>query len=310
MERLWSVIQVVLPVISALVLGWAVRRKCIMTERGMSEMKNLLVNICLPAVLFSTFCNMRFSWREAVLFFTMAGVTLIAFLLGFAARRILGMEQPVSPWLCTTIEGGSIGYALFILLFGQENLYHLALLDAGNALVQWSLVMSLLAAKMGGQKSRKETLRSLVTPINTAIVLGLLFSVTGWGARLAAGGGGKALLSALEFIGTPVSALIMMSVGFGMTFAHVDWKETGKAVAARACIFAVLGCAVSTLAGRIFADDMLYRNAALVFFILPPTFAYSVYVRSKEDSAFLSGYLAVYTLLTVAAFTVLAAFLR
>ena len=52
MERLWSVIQVVLPVISALVLGWVVRRKLIMTERGMSEMKNLLVNICLPAVLF------------------------------------------------------------------------------------------------------------------------------------------------------------------------------------------------------------------------------------------------------------------
>lgn len=306
MSRFWEVLQVVAPVIVIVLCGVMIRRRRLVTESGMGEIKAVLVNICLPAVLFRTFYAMQFTWREALVFASLSLTTLLAFLLGFAAARLLRAESKITPWLCTTIEGGSIGYALFILLFGQENLYHLALLDAGNALVQWSLVMTMLALRTDEKKPLRETLRSLVTPINIAIVAGLFCSVTGLGRLVSASAFGQVLEAVLDFVGTPVSAMIMMTVGFALSLKEVQWGETLKAVLARGLIFALLGCAVYQLVSRIFPEDPLYSGAVLIFFILPPTYAYSVYVRDPKESSFLGGFLAVYTLLTIAGFTLLA----
>ncbi|MBR1408377.1 MAG: hypothetical protein IJ573_05725 [Clostridia bacterium] len=310
MERLFGVLEVVLPVVAMVLTGYAVRRLGIVSERGIGEIKELLVKICLPAVLFGTFYAMEFTWREAALCFTLSGVTLLAFALGFAAKRMLGVRKRIAPWLCTTIEGGSIGYALFILLYGKENLYHLALLDAGNALIQWTLVMSMLALSSGEKKTPAETVRSLISPINCAIAAGLLCSAAGIGKTVSASAPGRVLEAVLDFAGTPVAALILMTVGYGLSVREVEWKETAKMIAARAVIFAAAGFGVYRIAGALFPENPLYRAAALIFFILPPTYAYPVYVKDKEESAFLSGYLAAYTLLTIAAFAVVAAMIR
>ena len=310
MRKIFDVAEVVLPVLSALYLGRFIRVRGIVSEKGMADMKNLLVTICLPAVLFSAFCDMAFTGREAALFFSFSAFTLITFLLGFVAARILRLRQGIAPWLMTTIEGGSIGYALFILLYGQDNLYHLALLDAGNALIQWTIVMSLLSLRSGNQTSFHETVRKLITPINVSILLGLIFSATGLGRMLTNSSAGHAVMAAADFIGTPVSALIIMSVGYGFSLQGIDLREAGKTAAARAFLFAGMGFLTAVLAGRLFPEDELYRRAVLIFAILPPTFAYGIYAKEGEESAYLSGFLALYTALTVAAFTVAAFFLR
>ncbi len=310
MAKLFGVAEVVLPVITALLLGRFARVYGIISEKGMEEMKNLLVKICLPAVLFSAFCDMTFTGREAALFFVFSGFTLTAFLLGHAAARLLGLRQGIAPWLMTTIEGGSIGYALFLLLYGQENLYHLALLDAGNALIQWTVVMSLLSLRSGAKSGLGETAQRLITPVNAAILMGFICSVTGIGRLLTGSAPGRAVMAAVDFMGTPVSALIILSVGYSFSLKGIDLKEAGKTAAARACIFAVLGLIAARLAGRLFPDDGMYRSAALIFAILPPTFAYGIYVKEGEESEYLSGFLALYTLLTVAVFAAAAFFLR
>lgn len=307
MDRMWGVMQVVLPVVAILLAGALVRRKKLATAEGMGQLKGVLVNICLPAVLFRTFYAMEFNWKETGIFFLMGGVTLTGFLLGFLMRRLLRARYGILPWLCTTIEGGSIGYALFILLFGQSNLYHLALLDAGNAMIQWSIVMTVLAMRGRDKQSPGQIARSLISPINVAIAAGLLLSVTGLGRGISATQAGKTLEAVLDFMGAPVSAMIMLAVGFDLRFEQIEWKETMKAVLSRAAVYALLGTVVYLLLGRMSPEDGLYSAAALIYFILPPTFAYSVYVKEEKESAYLGGFLGVYTLLTIAAFVLLAA---
>ena len=128
MDKLFGVLEVVLPVIMLVAIGIFIRKRKIVTEQGMSEIKALLMNICLPALLFNTFYAIRFTWREGIVLLTLALVTLLAFIAGRFICPLLGIRQRIAPYLCTTVEGGSIGYALFILLFGQEHLYHIALL--------------------------------------------------------------------------------------------------------------------------------------------------------------------------------------
>ncbi len=305
MSRFWEVLQVAAPVIVIVLCGVLIRSRTLVTSDGIDQIKAVLVNICLPAVLFRTFYAMRFSWKEGVVFAALAGATLIAFLLGFAAARLLRAKARITPWLCTTIEGGSIGYALYILLFGQKNLYHLALLDAGNALIQWSLVMTLLAMRTDEKKPLRETLRSVVTPVNAAIAAGLFCSVTGLGRIVSSTSFGQVLEAVLDFVGTPVSAMIMMTVGYDLSLKDVQWGETVKAAAARALIFGLLGLLVYKLVGQIFPEDPLYGSAAMIFFILPPTYAYTVFIKDPKESSFLGGFLAVYTLLTIVGFTLL-----
>ena len=117
-------------------------------------------------------------------------------------------------------------------------------------------------------------------------------------------------MAAVDFMGTPVGALIILSVGYDFSLRGLDLREAGKTAAARACIFTALGALAGIFASRLFPEDGLYRAAVLVFAILPPTFAYGVYAKEGEESRYLSGFLALYTLLTVAAFAVSAFFLR
>lgn len=307
MDKLFGVLQVVLPVVVILLCGVLVRRKGIMSQTGMDQLKSLLVKICLPCLIFGTFYRMKFTGREAIAFFLMSGTTLGSFLLGFLVCRLLKISQRTAPWMCTTIEGGSIGYALFILLFSQDQLFHIGMLDAGNALIQWSLVMTMLAISGGEKKSAKETARTLITPVNVAIVLGLVCSITGVGPRLAESRAGEILNSVLDFVGSPVSALIMLSVGYGLSFRGIRWNEILKTALARVIIFGAIGVVVCVLLNNTFPDDRMYLGAGLIFFICPPTFVYTMYTKTQEEDAYVSGFLAFYTLLTIAAFAVVAA---
>ena len=307
MDKLFDVLKVVLPVIVILLCGALVRKRKIMSQEGMDQLKSLLVKICLPCLLLGTFYKMSFTGREAAAFFTMSGTTLVTFLLGLVVCRLLKIRQRTAPWMCTTIEGDSVGYALFILLFGQENLYHLGLLDAGNALIQWTLVITMLALSGGEKKSPREIVKSLVNPVNISILLGVALSASGIGPRLAATKAGETLNSVLDFVGSPVSALIMLSVGYGLSFRNMNWKEMLQSAGARAAISAVIGVIVCVILKKLFPEDPMYFGAGLIFFICPPTYVYTMYARNEEENAYVSGFLAFYTLLTVAAFIVVAA---
>lgn len=48
-----------------------------------------------------------------------------------------------------------MGYALFILLFGQENLYYMALLDLGNAFVAFPFLLTKLRMRTGTAASSR-----------------------------------------------------------------------------------------------------------------------------------------------------------
>lgn len=306
MDKLSGILNVVLPVIAMMAIGMTARKRNLITEEGISQIKSFVVNFTLPATLFGAFWAMKFTWREGIMVLVMAAVTAIAFAAGFVVPRLLGVKRDITPYLCTTIEGGSIGYAMMILLTGQEKLYHFALLDVGNALIQWPVVMTLLQLRQNRGKSGKEIARSLIRPLNVAIVAGILCSVTGIGPAIAATRAGEAISSVLNFVGTPTGAVKIMTIGYGLTFSHINWNENLRSVLSRASIYAVLGVVVYLLTPMIFPGDALYRQAVLLFFIMPPAFNLTMFTIGRKEEEYLSGVLAVYTVLTVIGFAVIA----
>ena len=309
MERFLGISEVALPVIVMVGTGVWARKTEFLSESGVEEIKSLIVKVCLPALLFAAFYNMRFTWKEALTLGVFALMNLAAFALGILVCALLKIKTPVAPFMCATIEGGSIGYALFILLFGQNDLYHFALFDAGGALTQWAVIITILQLRTKEKLRASELAKSLATPVNIAILTGILCSVTGFGPYLSATRAGRVFEGVLRFIGAPVGPVIIMTVGYGLTFSDVAWSDTIKTVFARMLVFALLmGGIVYSIVGRMFPSDPLYRLGAVLYFIMPPTYAYGVFVNGKDESAFLSAYLALYSLLTIVGYIVLVSF--
>ncbi|MBO7709410.1 MAG: hypothetical protein J6S83_03015 [Lachnospiraceae bacterium] len=306
MDRVTGILNVVLPIIAMLAVGMIARSSGLITQEGIGQIKSFVVNFTLPATLFGAFWSMKFTWREGMMVLVMAAVTAIAFAAGFVVPRLLGVKRDITPFLCTTIEGGSIGYAMMILLTGQENLYHFALLDVGNALIQWPVVMTLLQLRQNNAKTGKEIARSLIRPLNIAIVAGILLSATGIGPVLASTPAGESISSVLSFLGSPTGAVKIMTIGYGLTFSHINWNETLRSVASRALIYCVLGIVVFSLTPLIFPGNQLYRQAVLLFFVMPPAFNLTMFTINRNEEEYLSGVLAVYTVLTVIGYAVIA----
>lgn len=309
MERFLGISEVALPVIVMIAIGAWARKTKFLSESGIEDIKSLIVKVCLPAVLFVAFYNMRFTWRESLMLGVFALMNLAAFTFGILVCALLKIKTPVAPFMCATIEGGSIGYALFMLLFGQSDLYHFALFDAGGAVTQWAVIISILQLRTKGKLRASELAKSLATPVNIAILAGILCSVTGFGQYLSSTRAGSIFEDVLNFVGAPVGPIIIMTVGYGLTFSNIEWSDTLKTVLARMLVFALfMGGIVYYIVGRMYPSDPLYRFGAVLYFIMPPTYAYGVFVNGKDESAFLSAYLALYTLITIFGYIVLASF--
>ena len=309
MERFLGISEVALPVIVMIAIGVWARKTKFLSESGIKDIKSLIVKVCLPAVLFAAFYNMRFTWRESLTLGVFALMNLAAFTFGILVCALLKIKTPVAPFMCATIEGGSIGYALFMLLFGQSDLYHFALFDAGGAVTQWAVIISILQLRIKGKLRASELAKSLATPVNIAILAGILCSVTGFGQYLSSTRAGSIFEDVLNFVGAPVGPIIIMTVGYGLTFSNIEWSDTLKTVLARMLVFALfMGGIVYYIVGRMYPSDPLYRFGAVLYFIMPPTYAYGVFVNGKDESAFLSAYLALYTLITIFGYIVLASF--
>lgn len=307
MNKIAQVLAVILPVIVMIAVGTAARRKQLISQNGVNDIKALLMNVCIPALMFRTFYSASFTSRAAVLVLLMFAVTLAAYGLGGAFRRIFHMKYEMSTYLCTSIEGGMLGYALYILLFGQENLYHFALLDLGNALVLFPILMTKLRLRDRESVSRKEIARSMAAPVNFAIAAGIIVSVSGLGEWIQSSAAGTVLDEILSFIGQPTSPLILIVVGYGLVFDEVPWRDTIRTVAARVVIYTAFGFLVYSVVRVLFPGDRMYLFGVVLAFIMPPSFAYTVSVREGGESAYTGAVLAVYTVLTIIGYCVLAA---
>ena len=56
----------------------------------------------------------------------------------------------------------------------------------------------------------------------------------------------------------------------------------------------------------LFPEDPLYRYASVLFALLPPTYAYSVYAKGESEQSYVGAVLGLYTILTIIGFTVFA----
>ena len=302
-----EVLKTILPVMVMLGIGILCRSRRIITREGINALKNVVVNICLPAVLLNAFATTRYTLMDVVIPLLMFLVCVAAWALGRATGKLLKMPSRFVPFLTTGFEAGMLGYALFNMLYGAGRTAEFARIDLGQVLFVFTLYKVLLGLDGSKKTDTKTLLRDMAfSPIILAIAAGVLLGATGLYEALKPSGVSAVFDACVSFISAPTSAIILLAIGYDLVLSDIPWRETLKVVALRLVIMLALRTALLWLLGALWpAVDL--TAAVNVMFILPPPFVLPVFADDADQRTYVSSALSVSTLAAIAAFAVFAA---
>lgn len=306
MTRFAEVLRILLPVMMMLGIGILCRQKGLMDRKGIDALKTVAVQIGLPAVLLHTFAAAEYSLATLVVPLIMFLLCVAAWLLGKGLGKALGMPSRFVPFLTTGFEAEMLGYALFTLLYGSERLADFARIDLGQVLFVFTLYKALLSMEGKEKPDAGRLLREMaLSPIIWAILAGVFLGVTGMYQALVSSGAAGVLDACTDFIAAPVSALILLAIGYDLVFRDIPWREALRAAGLRLAIMAALGAGALALFHLLWPQAQ-WDKAVWLMFLLPPPYVLPVFSTDEAQRVYLSSVLSLSTLITLAGFATLA----
>ncbi len=305
MDKLAGVLKMILPVALMLSVGMYCRRKGIVQKQGIAGLKALVVNVTLPAVLIKAFYTASYGIGIVVIAAAMFTVCLAALGIGFAFRKITKTPLSTVPFLFTGFEAGMLGYALYTLLFGAGAVTDFATVDLGQVLFVFTVYLTLLNGDAG--RSAKSVIKGMAaSPVILSIVLGVTLGATGLAGIISASPAGGIVTGILDFIAAPTAAVILFVVGYELELRKAKLGLAISVVCARFLVMAALGALVLFGLSAVIPVGKTLKWAVMLMFMLPPPFVLPIFGKNENEGAFVSASLSLSTLLSLAAFAVIA----
>ncbi len=303
-----SILEMVFPVILMFLLGWMCRKKQIFSFEGLQGIKSLVSQVLLPVVLFNAFFTAEYSGKIALTFgvtYLSCGLGLVA---GFLLRRFMKPYDRFFPFLVTNFEGGMMGYALFGLLYpGKTSIFAMA--DIGQTLAAFTIFIVTLQGVSSGHTNPKALAKDAVkNPCLVGSLLGVLLGATGVAKAVLNSPLGATVSSTISFIGAPVSGLILVIVGYELSFKKELMKPVMKTLALRLLVCAMLVALGSLVIFSIIPFDKQLLVALLLAWSLPAPFIIPLYADLGKDGEYISTSLSMETVLSILLFIGVAAY--
>ena len=215
------IINSVLTLFLLIFLGCLLGKKNIVSTDYASGLLNFIVKVTMPATVFNA---MQMEYDPELLH---RGVEILIFSLGFyAASMALGFiavrlfrvpEKERGVWLfvASFSNNGFMGLPLAMSLYGNEGVFLMSIMNMIANLLIFSAGVKMLTAGYP-LKEKLSVKKMLLTNINIAVVLGLIFYINQWTLPTVLG-------SALDYLGSITSGLSMVVVGLSM--AKLDIKS-------------------------------------------------------------------------------------
>ncbi|MBQ7557272.1 MAG: hypothetical protein IJT00_04335 [Lachnospiraceae bacterium] len=306
MNKYIEVINTVLPVLLMLGAGIVCRRRSLISRDGVNALKNVAVNICLPAVMLNAFATMEYSIANVVITLMMFAVCVLGWAAGKLLNRFFNVS-PFLPFLTTGFEAGMLGYSLFALLYGNDRISAFACVDLGQVLFVFTLYKLLLSR----ETSEKADLGKLVSemlksPTIIAIIAGVILGTTGLYRALAPSGVRSVIDACTDFVSRPTAGIILIAIGYDLVLDNIPWISVLKTAASRIVIMLALRLLTGMVVTGLSQGEELIP-ALNMMFILPPPYVLPVFADDEKQRNYVSSSLSVITVITIAGFIVLAA---
>lgn len=303
-----DVLLVFTPVVLGMVLGFFCKKRQIVTSEGLAGINALITKILLPAVLFRAMATISYSADNLLLFFVMLIAMILMYGLGFLSKRFMGEYQTYTPWLISVVENGMLGFALFSLLAGSENLKYIAAVDMGNTVFANSVYLGTLVAVSNGVFSMKKTVKLMFTaPAFLGTIIGILFGITGWYEQLYATNVGLLIDELLQFVSEPLTFLVLFAVGYKFDVFKGLMAPVLKTIGIRLVAMVILFVACRFVVFSFMEYNKLLDAALTLTFALPASLVVPVFTKKDKDNAYASTTLSLYMIITLIVYVILAA---
>jgi len=300
-----------LPIFIMIALGMLIRKAGILSEKTIPEIKKLIVQITLPAMLLVTFAKTDFRAEYALIFFVMFAFCCLMLAFGMLAGPHISKENRFFPALFTGFEAGMMGYALFATFFKDENIYAFAVVDIGQVLFVFFVLAFFLQKRSGTDSSFLVLLKNFaLSPIILAIVLGVILGGTGMYRFLSEYAIAGAIEDTLGLLGAITQPMICLVIGFDLRLRFSRIHKPLLAIGIRLLIMLAAAFALNAfIIDYVLHLDPIFHLAVYTMFLLPPPFVIPVYFgnASKSEKEEILDTLSLHVIVSLVAFIVLLA---
>jgi len=295
-----------LPIVGLFVLGFVLKRIRFVDADAVESLKRLVVNIALPSLLFIAFSTLRLELRLLVVVIAVFMVCSVMVVLGRAIGRLFGITSPYFAILMGGFETGMIGYAIFIAVFGAENVSTLALVDFGQVtFVFFVLVAMLISLKGEKPRAHELLLRLLSSPVIIAIFAGLAIGQLQTVLPFADTRTYATITGFLQLLANLTVPLICIVIGYQLEITRQHLWLPLFTLTIRTALLLGFAFLVSELVlERLLHLPSMYRNAVFTMFVLPPPFVIPLFMKQNdtENLRYVSNTLSLGTLASTVVF--------
>lgn len=309
MPQVYIVIIKALPVILLILLGVILRRTGLIRKTTVDDLKKIVVNIALPSTLFLTFAGTSFQSNYLWIFVFVFAVCLLMLAAGIGFGKIISPDNKYYPALFAGFEAGMMGYALFTSFFGVENTYKFAIIDVGQVVFVFFVLVAFLQRQSGGKASAAKLIKGfLLSPIILSIILGVMIGSTGLFAAASAYPITGAFTDTLKLLGSMTQPLICIVIGYELHMQAKNIQKPLLTVLLRMSILMGIAFLLNTfLIDRALHLDKSFQLAVYTMFLLPPPFVIPIYMGESSDkqTPVILNTISLHVLFSLAAFVVL-----
>jgi predicted permease len=308
MEQSTLILNRVLPIFLLIALGYWVRRSQFVRDSTVDDLRKIVINLALPAVLFTSFVQIELQTAYIAIFVTIIVLCVLLLLLGRWLKGALKIQHPYFPFMMTGFEYGMLGVSLFGSAYGLDNIGYLAVLDLGHELFIWFVFLAFLLAQRDGIQQPRQLAAAFVrSPVIIAIVAGIALNLLGardflYSAPLAGG-----IMATLDFLSTLTIPLILIIVGYGIRLDISGIRDALPVIGIRLALLLPLALLLNAVLIRgLLGLGPAFEAALFTLFILPPPFIVPLYMRTDlpDERVYVNNILTLYTVVTIVLFTV------
>lgn len=304
MEKIISVIQVVLPIFCCFFLGLQAKRRAMFSPDDIQSFQRFVVKFCLPCLLFRS-CLTAQIGTQSLSGLVLPVLLVVPAIWGFRVGRKWFPYHNI-PFVFCCKETGMLGIPLFMILFGAEEAFRVGILDVTQAIVVFP-VLAILSAAPGTTASAKVVLKEMAkSPLIQFSLAGLILNLSGAWDWMQAVGVHGIVTDTFSFIAQPVSVMMLFCVGYNFSLEGDNRREIFRIVAVHSGIFIVLGLLFQAALFLFPGVDVLTRWAVFLYMFLPASFVVPSMGRTKQDFTITSGVCSVLTVICLAVFCLIA----
>lgn len=305
MDKVFTVAQVILPILAAIFLGVFARRRKVLTPEENRGLQQFVIQFALPCGLFNSCLTAQVGAESLSTMAMVIPLLLISTLWAFRSGK-KHFPYHNLPQMFAAQETGMLGIPLFMILFGSDQAYRVGILDLAQSVIAIP-VIAILATDAGENPTVGKIVKKVLTsPLLMMSLLGLALNLTGAGAWLDRVGIGSVITAATSFLAQPVSAVMLFSVGYNFSLSRGNRRAIFRLSGVHFGMFLLFGCLIQGALCLLPNVAPETRWAIALYSVLPASYIAPGLGRGEEDCAVASGVCSVLTVVSLVVFCAMA----